>query len=162
MRALFVVTLLALGSCGPEGVSGPSSLVPADYATRFVEVRRCRNTVEHQPNPSGDVIRNIRVWINPEAAQAYINNARTLPAGTVVVKEEYGGSCNRADLLAWTVMRKEAGFDPPRGDWHWQRVRSGNGAVLEDGRVQRCISCHDTAACRARDWQCTERQMGDP
>lgn len=161
MRALSLsVFAAAVASCGPEPTT-PTSLVPSDYATRFVEVRRCRSTVEHQPNPSGDVVRNIRVWINPESAQAYINNAATLPAGTVVVKEEYGGSCNAADLLAWTVMRKEAGFDPPRGDWHWQRVRARAG-VAEDGRVTRCISCHDTTACRARDWQCTERQMGDP
>ncbi|MEZ4390802.1 MAG: cytochrome P460 family protein [Polyangiales bacterium] len=162
MRAqILLVAAFAAVSCGTDPPAGPTSLVPSDYATRFVEVRRCRGTVEHQPNPSGDVVRNIRVWINPESAQAYINNAATLPAGTVVVKEEFGGSCNAADLLAWTVMRKEPGFDPPRGDWHWQRVRAGAG-VSEDGRVNRCISCHDTAACRARDWQCTERQAGDP
>lgn len=163
MRSLpACLSLALLAQCGPEAPSGPASLVPSNYATSYVEVRRCRSTVEHQPNPSGDVVRNIRVWVSPGAAQAYINNAATLPAGAVVIKEEYGASCNRADLLAWTVMRKEAGYDPPRGDWHWQRVRASTNAVLEDGRVQRCISCHDTAACRARDWQCTERQMGDP
>lgn len=162
MRPLLFVLLGALVSCGPEGIMGPTSLVPPDYSARFTEVRRCRATIEHQPNPAGDVVRNIRVWINAESARAYIDNAATLPAGTVVIKEEYGGSCNNADLLAWTVMRKEAGFDPAHGDWHWQRVRASNGRVLEDGRVDRCIRCHDTTACRARDWQCTERQMGDP
>lgn len=156
------LSLLVLVSCGPADPAGPSALVPTDYRSRYIEVRRCRGTIEHQPNPAGDVIRNIRVWVSPEGAQAYINNAATLPAGTVVVKEEFGGSCNEADLLAWTVMRKEAGFDPPNGDWHWQRVRSPARTVLEDGRVSRCIRCHDTTACRARDWQCTDRQAGDP
>lgn len=163
MRRALPLTILAfaLSTCGPE-VGGPQSLVPSDYATTFTEVRRCRSTVEHQPNPAGDVIRNIRVWINASSAAAYVANAATLPPGTVVIKEEYGGSCSSADLLAWTVMRKEAGYDPSHGDWHWQRVRAPTRAVLEDGRVTRCISCHDTAACRARDWQCTERAMGDP
>lgn len=160
--ALPLFAALLVTQCGPEAPPGPVSLVPANYTSTFVEVRRCRSTIDHASFAAGDNVRNIRVWVSRDASQAYINNAATLPPGAVVIKEEYGGSCNSADLLAWTVMRKEPGFDPPRGDWRWQRVRAPTRAVLEDGRVQRCISCHDTTACRARDWQCTERQMGDP
>jgi hypothetical protein len=49
-----------------------------------------------------------------------------------------------------------AGYDPTHGDWHWQRVRASDRSVLEDGRVARCITCHETADCTARDWQCTQ------
>jgi hypothetical protein len=77
--------------------------------------------------------------------------------GTVVLKEEYADPECR-ELSAWTVMRKEPGYPPAAGDWHWQRVMADR-TVTEDGHVARCIDCHrtyDLGACLSRDWMCTE------
>lgn len=146
---------LALLSCGPDESPPPASLVPAGYDATFVEVRGCRMTTEHTATTPGLVVSHIRVLASPEAAAPYRANAAALPVGSLIVKEEYAeASCSR--LRAWTVMRKEpAGYDAAHGDWRWQRVRASDRAVLVDGRVPSCISCHDTPACRARDWQCT-------
>ncbi len=168
VRNALAVSLLALslGSCGPDDPAAPTPLVPAAYAN-YTEVRGCRMTIEHlSPASSGAAAIRVRVLTSPEAASAYLANAPTLPTGTVVIKEEFNDdACAR--VTAWTVMRKEQGYDPAHGDWHWQRVRADYreradgseervvGAVLEDGRVNRCISCHDTPACRSRDWMCT-------
>jgi hypothetical protein len=153
--ALLLPLCATLLSCGPDEPAAPTSLVPSGYATTFVEVRGCRMTSEHTATTPGLVVSHIRVLTNPEAAAPYRANAARLPVGSLVVKEEYADpSCSR--LRAWTVMRKEpAGYDPPHNDWRWQRVRAVDQAVLVDGRVSSCISCHDTPACTARDWQCT-------
>lgn len=159
---------LSVGSCGPgESPPAVTALVPTRY-DQFVEVRGCRPTIEHLAGmTSGAPTTHVRVLSSPESASAYQANAMTLPAGTVVIKEEFNDdSC--ATVTAWTVMRKEHGYDPSHGDWHYQRVRADYreradgsleravGAVLEDGRVSRCISCHERPACLARDYMCTE------
>ncbi len=114
-------------------------------------------TVEHSATTPGLVVSHIRVLTSPEAAAPYRANAARLPVGALVLKEEYANaSCSR--LRAWTVMRKEpAGYDAAHNDWRWQRVRAADRAVMVDGRVASCISCHDTprAPCTARDWQRT-------
>lgn len=152
------LSLVVLVGCGPDPAPAPTSLVPSDYARRFPEVRGCRNTIEHASTygPGTPSISNIRVVASPEAMPNYRVEGRTLPVGSLVIKEEYGdNSCST--VIGWTVMRKEpAGYDPAHGDWHWQRVRASDRAVLEDGRVTRCTSCHERAECTSRDWMCTE------
>lgn len=154
---LLSLSLLSAG-CGPEETPPPTSLVPSDYASRFPEVRGCRMTFEHISSygPGTPSISNIRVVTSPEAMANYRVEGRTLPVGSVVIKEEYADpTCST--IIGWTVMRKEpAGYDTAHGDWHWQRVRASDRQVLEDGRVTRCISCHNTPACTSRDWQCTQ------
>lgn len=161
MRAPLLLALAGLAvSCGPdETPPAPTSIVPSGYQFTFVEVRGCRQTIEHTATTPQPVVQFIRVMINPESAAAYRMNAPRLPANTVVLKEEFTDpSCSR--LAAWTVMRKEpAGYDTAHNDWHWQRVRSSDRAVLVDGRVASCINCHQTdqsGGCVLRDWQCTQ------
>ena len=149
---------VVIASCGDDSPEAPTSLVPSGYAARFVEVRNCRSTIEHIATTPSPMVTNIRVLASPEAADGYRSNAAHLPVGTLIVKEEYDDtSCARSTLRAYTVMRKEApGYDSAHGDWHWQRVRASDNAVLTDGRVASCIQCHNRPACTSRDWQCTE------
>ncbi len=153
--ALSLVVLA--GGCGPDETPAATSLVPTDYARRFPEVRGCRNTIEHASSygPGTPSISNIRVVASPEAMANYRVEGRTLPAGSLVIKEEFADS-SCSTVIGWTVMRKEPGYDTAHGDWHWQRVRASDRAVLEDGRVSRCISCHNRTECTSRDWMCTE------
>jgi hypothetical protein len=149
VRKNLVLALLASGLLGGN-CNGPESIVPGDYASRFVRVRNCRGTIEH----AGTAVSFITVYVNPESALQYQANANPLPANTIVVKEEHDDpACN--ELTAWSVMKKEPGYDSAHGDWYWQRVMS-NGSVVEDGQVERCINCHEHPECLARDWMCTE------
>jgi sugar lactone lactonase YvrE len=127
---------------------GPESLLPADYLASYVEVRDCRFSLEH-----GGI--TIRVLASPGAAEAYQDEAETLPVGSIIVKEEYSDSdCSPSSLLRWRVMRKEApGFDPEHGDWHWQFVTPRREVVYDDKAT--CISCHLAPDCTRRDYMCT-------
>jgi hypothetical protein len=159
VAALLTLTCMCiLPGCGPEETPPAAALVPADYARRFVEARGCRMTFEHITSygPGTPTISNIRVVLDPAAMAAYRMTGQTIPVGATVIKEEFADpTCTT--VVGWTVMRKEApGYDPTHGDWHWQRVRASDRLVLEDGRVSRCINCHNTPDCTTRDWQCTQ------
>ena len=131
-----------------DGQAGPGpSLLPADYA-HFATVRDCRLSIDHD-------LARIVIKVAPELAGRYEVGPYPFPAGTLIVKEEYGDSAC-TDLQGWTLMHKQpAGYDDRLGDWRWQRL-DPRGAVLEDGRLPRCASCHADSACRARDFACAE------
>jgi hypothetical protein len=141
----------AVTDASPD-VAPPTSLMPADYRQRFVEVRDCRNSIDHDLN-------HILIRTDRDTAPLYRTGPFPLPVGTLVVKEEYGDAIC-AELTGYTLMRKEApGYDPRFGDWHWQRL-DARGRVLADGKGEgatlRCASCHASAACRTRDFTCAE------
>lgn len=126
-------------------------IFPESYRETYTEVRSCRTSFGH-----GGV--QVRVFANEIAAPAYLAGQNPMPAGSVLVKEEFGGpECSDDSLLVqWRAMRKEApGFDDDDSDWHWQRVLVDGRQVAEDTKAS-CIGCHRTDACVARDYMCTE------
>jgi hypothetical protein len=149
---LAAVNVALGGGCAdatPSPTPSPVQPVfPANYRETFVEVRNCRFSLEH-----GGV--NIRVLANPTAAQPYLDNDNPLPVGSIVVKEEFGGTgCDDANFLQWRALRKEApGFDPADGDWHWQWVNADRSVRFNDKST--CIACHTAPECLARDHMCT-------
>jgi hypothetical protein len=152
----FALALISV-SCGGTDAPAVTSLVPADYAATFVQVRDCRTTIEHafSTPDGGPTVTNIRVLINPESAAAYLANAPTLPANTVVIKEE-SNAADCSNVISRSVNVKQEGYDPTNDNWHWQRVLASNNAVLMDGRVPFCISCHQSeCAAMNRDLMCT-------
>ncbi len=125
------------------------SIIPPDYAQTFVEVRDCRLSTEHEGY-------YVRVLTDAGAAPSYRGNAPSLPAGSIVIKEEFTRSDCRGDsLVRWSAMEKErVGFDPSGTYWRWQRVLR-DGTVVSEGPAS-CLGCHARPACAARDFMCTE------
>jgi hypothetical protein len=125
---------LALTGCPPPPVD---PVFPEDYRSSYELVRDCRLSIEH------DLVR-IQVWANDIARDAYVNRDAELPDGSILVKEEFDGDdVGCADpMIGWTVMRREAGFSPSIGDWHWQTLNEEQ-VVIEDGRISECYMCHD-------------------
>jgi hypothetical protein len=174
-RAFWLVVVIAAGcdptpSPGSDPDGGPTSLLPADYAATFVEVRGCRPSIDHD-------LAHIVVKTSAALADVYRAGPYPFPVGALIVKEQFeDAACTR--IGGWTLMRKEApGYDPAFGDWHWQRL-DGAGRVMagvtagqggkqdgpQDGRgsdtgkrtLARCASCHAAAECRDRDFTCTQ------
>lgn len=98
--------------------------------------------------------RLLSTWLNPRAEEGLealrAGEARALPAGAVVVKENF---LPDTTLAALTVMYKaEEGYDPEHGDWFWLKFRpeadmapAPGGIVEVSGRVESCIECHGEA-----------------
>ena len=130
MRA---VASLILVAC--EG-GGASPLFPADYATRYVEVRGCRPSSDHD-------LTRIRVLADPQAASVYVMRDRQFPVGTVLLKEErdYADATCSGSIERWSVMVQLApGSSPSTLDWRWQQVDAARAVIEHD--EPRCFGCH--------------------
>lgn len=128
------VVLMALGGCGGDD-GGAEPLFPADLAT-YREVRDCRASGDHD-------LQMIRVLADPTAEGPYITRTGAFPAGAVLLKAQYdfGDTTCSGPVVQWTVMvKEEAGGDPLRLGWRWQRVDGERRVVSEDD--SRCFGCH--------------------
>ena len=88
-------------------------------------------------------------YVNETARRALTSGTGPLPAGSIIVKENY--MPDRA-LAATTVMYKKSGYNPEHSDWYWLKL-APNGNVDAQGRVDGCQNCHGPAT---RDYVLTE------
>jgi hypothetical protein len=147
MRAAVIALVAVLPACAQVDNPNPQMVLPTDYRTAFVQVRPCRNSIEHG-------LVNVVVRVRGELSAVYESGPYPFAQGSLVVKEEYrDSSCT--DLTGYTVMRKEAsGYFPAGGDWQWFTLDS-LGTVLKDGKPVTCSHCH--AMCTpSRDFMCAQ------
>jgi hypothetical protein len=134
-----------LAGCFQDSTAQHSTFLPLDYQASFQAVRTCRAVAGHGLGYQ-------RVLANDVAQAPYTTGSYPLPAGAVVVAEQHAeSSCT--SLTGFYLMAKESpGYDTATADWHWQRL-DANQRVLEDGRLQKCSSCHAPAPCN--DYLCS-------
>jgi hypothetical protein len=166
MRLWCLFSVLIVTACDGDGSgspSGPSLIFETDVRAHYRLVRSCRSPGEH----SG--LNAYTVWVNEIGRSSFAAIWETPPAvtelaaGAVVVKEVYADlECDPASVDHWVAMKKEPGFDPTHGNWHWQEV-SADRTLRTDGAEAACIQCHtgDEASCAGygntagRDYLCT-------
>ncbi|MDT8435904.1 MAG: cytochrome P460 family protein [Gemmatimonadota bacterium] len=88
----------------------------------------------------------LTTYVNDVAAAGLASDAGRLPAGAIIVKENYKPD---STLVAVTTMYKVEGYNPDANDWFWVKHLpdgsvDGDGAA--QGRVQSCIGCHGRQA----------------
>ncbi|HUF50740.1 MAG TPA: cytochrome P460 family protein [Longimicrobiales bacterium] len=89
----------------------------------------------------------LTTYVNTLALDALTNGAGSLPAGAIIVKENYMPD---SSFAAATVMHKVTGYDAQNGDWFWAKY-DANGVVEAAGRVAMCQQCHARGRARLRD-----------
>ena len=87
----------------------------------------------------------LTTYLNSVAYEALTGGAATMPAGAIVVKQNYMPD---STLAAVTTMYKVAGYNPDHADWFFTKhLASGvldtmpNGMGME-GRLPGCQNCH--------------------
>ncbi len=80
----------------------------------------------------------LTTYLNSAAHAALAGLAGSMPAGAIIVKENYMPD---STLAAITVMYKVAGYDSEHNDWFWTKLMP-DGTVEVEGRGQGCIACH--------------------
>jgi len=80
----------------------------------------------------------LTTYVNDVARQALTGMAESMPAGAIIVKENYMAD---STLAATTVMYKSGGYNPEHNDWFWLK-RLADGTTEVAGRGQGCIACH--------------------
>ena len=148
MRAWPVFVLVAaFAACAEVDSPVPAVVLPSDYRTTFVQVRGCRDSIDHG-------LTKVVVRVRPELVATYEGGPYPFPQGALLVKEQYGDSACQ-DLTSYTVMRKEAGgYFPAGGDWQYFNL-DPYGTVQKDGKQATCASCHSVCGAK-RDRACTE------
>jgi cytochrome c553 len=92
--------------------------------------------------PHGETV---RIFVNDVALEAANGGMfeGTLPAGSIVVKENFGGTPDMpGDVAALTVMYKIEGFNPEGGDWFWLKAAPDGSVIDAEGMVEGCQNCH--------------------
>ncbi len=88
----------------------------------------------------------LTTYVNEYALSAIQGKKGTMPAESIVVKENYKPD---KSLAAITVMYKVAGFNPTGGNWFWVKY-APDGKVLAEGKPNGCITCHGQK--KDNDW----------
>lgn len=148
---LLLSCVVGLPACSSDDEPTPPPMeeepfFPADFKDTFPLVRDCRLSIAHD-------LFSIRVYVNPEAADAYNNGVYPFEEGTVCVKTLANeGDCS--DLAGYASMRKgPPGSAPESGDWEWQSLDADR-KILASGALTECIDCH-TSCTEGRDYTCT-------
>jgi hypothetical protein len=103
----------------------------------------------------------LTTYLNDIAYQALTSGAREMPAGAVIVKENYMPD---STLAAVTTMLKVPGYNAEHNDWFFTKHLAGgeldkmpNGMEME-GRLPGCQTCH--LGVRANDYLFTGQLGG--
>lgn len=80
----------------------------------------------------------LTTYVNKAALDAVNGKKGTMPAGAIIVKENYMPD---EKLAAITVMYKVAGFNPEANDWFWAKY-TPDGKIEAEGKAAMCIGCH--------------------
>lgn len=91
----------------------------------------------------------LTTYVNELALDALTNGAATMPAGAIIVKENYMPD---STFAAATVMHKVSGYNAEGGDWFWAKY-DPKGVPEDAGRVAMCQQCH--SANKQRDYLMT-------
>ncbi|MFO0946111.1 MAG: cytochrome P460 family protein [Planctomycetota bacterium] len=120
----------------PYRMSDPVAMLCWDYAREKVR----QEWAEHRI-PMQDTY--CFVYTNELASPTMTSGNGSYPVGSIVIKEKLKSADSREAEL-FTVMRKRApGYDPDHGDWEYAVVTNGGTEIVERGKLQRCIECHD-------------------
>ncbi len=84
----------------------------------------------------------LTTYVNGVAQEALAGTATSLPAGAIIVKENYMPD---STLAAVTVMYKTASFNSEHNNWFWIK-RLADGTVQVGGRGEGCQNCHGARA----------------
>ena len=145
----WTAALLALGLLAAAAQTKPTApelwnwLADQNFAERWRHVPGEPEGKYRGGPPHGAVL---QTFVNDLAFEALRSGRFPLPAGAVIVKENYTADGRLANLA---VMRKVEGYNPEGGDWFWAEY-SPDGRVLFEGKAALCIGCH--AQKKTSDW----------
>lgn len=121
------------------------AILPRDFRTRYAKLSAARFV--SQGHAAGRF--EVEVYANDAAKDAFGRQSGAFPQGAVLVKEHWErppvpseGTLKPGPVMAMEKMAP--GFDAEHGDWRYVVV-GPEGDVLQDGKPDGCVLCHDDA-----------------
>ncbi len=119
------------------GAAPTPPAIPSDFRTSFTKVNRARFMSRGHLEDRFAV----DVYVNAAAERVWRSDTSAIPAGAMLVKEQFDPSPADRPAGILAMEKREAGFDPENGDWRWIVV-SAKGEIVKDGKLEQCSGCH--------------------
>jgi hypothetical protein len=141
LLALILGALLTLPAVAGEEGHGKELMKAIEKGKPYTEWRLWPGTEEYYEgtSPHGKLL---TTYVNDTAYEAIKAKNGPLPAGSIVVKENYSPD---KELMAVTTMEKKADFAPESGDWYYLK-HTPKMEIQAAGNVDSCRTCHAKAA----------------
>lgn len=117
---------------------GPALWVLCRMPTPKEAGEREAEAAAHGPHAGTIVVRT-----SPEAIEAF-RAGEPLPIGAAVIKEKYKDGSETMGEYA-VMVKREAGYDPPGGDWEYAYATLAPERKVARGRLGECAGCHASA-----------------
>jgi hypothetical protein len=155
MRGVVVAGLVAVAGCGPA--PSPPDARPLDFSgwpALTVEPVRLDGQLfafcielPEQRRLGPHFVPQVRYLVNPTGEAAVRGGPFPVPVGTTVVKvKAWPEYPDQGEWFA-AMTKREAGYDPPNGDWEYLTARQEGGDwKTERGKLTECAACHRQAA----------------
>jgi hypothetical protein len=149
MRKSWLIVIVALAAAAGMALAGAavakSHLPPAEGEAFWEYVTKTDPYTEWSYLPGKEGMypgqsphgKHLKVYVNQRALEA-VKADKPLPAGSIVVKENYNAD---KELAAVTPMYLVEGYNPEAGDYWWAKI-SPQGEIMAEGKVASCIKCH--------------------
>ncbi len=156
MKLAISIALLSIAAaCGPKSTNSTSGNPCADNPcggapTAEVDVSDWENWVKMTDTrllSKGHGRAYVDIYVEAKHAGLYRGATGPYPVGFKTVKAQYK-TPTTTQLKNITVMAKRnRGYDSENGDW-WYAVLNENGGVMNQGKIEMCVDCHDQASAR--------------
>jgi hypothetical protein len=85
----------------------------------------------------------ITVYVNDIGRRAMmVEKVPHFPVGSVIVKEKLPAKDSFEPELLTVMRKREAGYDPEKGDWEYMAVDGSGKTVQARGKLEKCQACH--------------------
>jgi hypothetical protein len=130
------------GGCGGCGVEPKVASADAKHAAMLMKQYRKWSKMNAEAFLSKQHARHrVYDYANAAASRPFRDGSGTYKPGAVVVKE---GWKQGKRSMVWFMEKRGAGYDKEHGDW-WYATVTGAGKVVNAGKVESCIGCHEGA-----------------
>lgn len=119
-------------------------------AVSAVVISLCEPTAEDRARMTPHTDGFVSVYVNPTGREQYVNGAKELPRGTVIVKAKRHAKAGGEQAELGVMIKRDTGFDPAGGDWEFLFVDKAKKVIYERAETLNCRMCH--AARSSRDF----------
>ena len=138
---LLCVAATVLTACADDPPEPSRDAVfPADYRESFVQLRTCRQSIEHD-------LEFVELWVSPDHAALFDDCVSPalpcdapLPAGVVVIKPQFLDAGCSTPIRTAAAQRLHGEDLGDGAAWLWQEVDPDGRSTGNDGTA--CIACH--------------------
>jgi len=131
------ITMMLIGACA-KAIDDPISLEAASAYSSWKKV----NTEPVLSATHGG--RNVFTYINDVAMPAGMEANLPFAVGSFIAKESFDKESGAAGPV-FLMEKREAGYDPDRGDWHYSMIEAGKVKLSGNSHnkdTKFCSDCH--------------------